>query len=228
MGARILIADDDRLTRTGLRLVLGQEADLEVVAEARDGREAIELAERLQPDLVLMDLRMPRMDGLEATLALKRDGLASSVLILSMIEDPTILSQAVHAGAVGYVLKTANEAELRFAVRQALAGGEPVEPPMTRELAARAAPTSETVAAHVPNNPLSPREQQVLRLLARGRTNREIASELSITQHTVKVHVEHILSKLQVSHRTHAAVRAMELGYLRTSDESAPRGPGLG
>jgi len=164
MGRRILIANDDRLTRAGLRLILGQEADLEVVGEARDGREAVDLARTLQPDLVLMDLRMPSMDGLQATRALKRDGLVRSVLILSMVEDPDLLLEAVRAGAVGYVLKTADEAELRFAVRQAL--------------------------------------------------NREIAAELSITQHTVKVHVEHILAKLQVSHRTQAAVRGMELGYL--------------
>lgn len=227
MGARILIADDDRLTRTGLRLVLGQEPDVEVVAEARDGREAVELAQRLRPDLILMDLRMPRMDGLAATLALKRDGVASSVLILSMVEDPTILSEAVHAGAVGYVLKTADEAELRAAVRHALAGGGAVEPPLTREMASRLAPPSASSSTPL-TNPLSPREQQVMTLLARGRTNREIADELTITQHTVKVHVEHILSKLQVSHRTQAAVRAMELGYLKTSDAPAPRGPGLG
>jgi DNA-binding NarL/FixJ family response regulator len=222
MGARILIADDDRLTRAGLRLVLGQEADLEVVGEARDGLEAVELARRLQPDLVLMDLRMPNMDGLDATRALKGNGLTRSVLILSMVEDPDLLLEAVRAGAVGYVLKTADEAELRFAVRQALAGELAVDPPMTREMAVRGRgqratpePSNSTPA---PTSPLSPREHQVLRLLATGKTNREIAAELTITQHTVKVHVEHILAKLQVSHRTQAAVRAMELGYLRTAE----------
>jgi DNA-binding NarL/FixJ family response regulator len=222
MGARILIADDDRLTRAGLRLVLGQEADLQVVGEARDGAEAVELARRLKPDLVLMDLRMPNMDGLDATRALRSAGLTRSVLILSMVEDPDILLEAVRAGAVGYVLKSADEAELRFAVRQALAGELAVDPPMTRQMAVpdksrRATPPHAKSMAE-PANPLSPREQQVLRLLATGKTNREIAAELTITQHTVKVHVEHILAKLQVSHRTQAAVRAMELGYLRTAD----------
>jgi DNA-binding NarL/FixJ family response regulator len=222
MGARILIADDDRLTRAGLRLVLGQETDIEVVGEARDGGEAVELARKLQPDLVLMDLRMPHMDGLEATRAVKDAGLARNVLILSMVEDPDLLLEAVRAGAVGYVLKTADEAELRFAVRQALAGELAVDPPMTREMTPRrggerVAPAI-SMSTSVPANPLSPREQQVLRLLARGKTNREIAAELTITQHTVKVHVEHILAKLQVSHRTQAAVRAMELGYLRISE----------
>ncbi|HEY2593883.1 MAG TPA: response regulator transcription factor [Chloroflexota bacterium] len=222
MGTRVLIADDDRLTRAGLRLVLGQETDIEVVGEARNGVEAVDLARRLQPDLVLMDLRMPQMDGLDATRALKVEGLARSVLILSMVEDPDILLEAVRAGAVGYVLKTADEAELRFAVRQALAGELAVDPPMTREMTLRRG--AERVAPAIsmsnapPANPLSPREQQVLRWLARGKTNREIATELTITQHTVKVHVEHILAKLEVSHRTQAAVRAMELGYLRPSE----------
>jgi DNA-binding NarL/FixJ family response regulator len=222
MGTRVLIADDDRLTRAGLRLVLGQETDIEVVGEARNGVEAVDLARRLQPDLVLMDLRMPQMDGLDATRAVKVEGLARSVLILSMVEDPDILLEAVRAGAVGYVLKTADEAELRFAVRQALAGELAVDPPMTREMtlrrgAERAAPAI-SMSTAPQANPLSPREQQVLRLLARGKTNREIAMELTITQHTVKVHVEHILAKLEVSHRTQAAVRAMELGYLRPSE----------
>jgi DNA-binding NarL/FixJ family response regulator len=169
-----------------------------------------------------MDLRMPNVDGLEATRALKGEGLTRSVLILSMVEDPDILLEAVHAGAVGYVLKTADEIELRFAVRQALAGELAVDPPMTREMAARGGGLRGTPAllnsTAPPANPLSPREQQVLRLLARGQTNREIAAELTITQHTVKVHVEHILAKLQVSHRTQAAVRAMELGYLRAAE----------
>ncbi len=221
MGARVLIADDDRLTRAGLRLVLGQEPDIEVVGEARDGVEAVELARRLQPDLVLMDLRMPNMDGLEATRALKVESLARSVLILSMVEDPDLLLEAVRAGAVGYVLKTADEAELRFAVRQALAGELAVDPPMTREMTQRRADRvvpAVSMSTPPPANPLSPRELQVLRLLARGKTNREIAAELTITQHTVKVHVEHILAKLQVSHRTQAAVRAMELGYLKTAE----------
>jgi DNA-binding NarL/FixJ family response regulator len=219
MGARVLIADDDRLTRAGLRLLLGQETDVDVVGEARDGREAVELARRLRPDLVLMDLRMPNMDGLEATRVLKRDGLARSVLILSMLEDPDLLLATVQAGAVGYVLKTADEAELRVAVRQALGGKLAVDPPMTRELAQRRGGDHPALGASAsPTNPLSPREQQVMRLLARGKTNREIAADLSITQHTVKVHVEHILAKLHVSHRTQAAVRAMELGYLRTSE----------
>jgi DNA-binding NarL/FixJ family response regulator len=211
--ARVLLADDHDLTRAGLRLVLGQDAMIEIVGEARDGREAIDLARTLQPDLVLMDLRMPRLGGLEALRELKQSSPMTCVLILSMFEDVDLLLEAVRAGAAGYVLKGADEADLRAAIREALAGDLPVDQGLTREVLRRITAEHKPVVAVQPDV-LSPREHEVLRLLARGNTNREIAEALTITQHTVKIHVEHILAKLGVSDRTQAAVRAIELGYI--------------
>jgi DNA-binding NarL/FixJ family response regulator len=212
--ARILLADDHELTRAGLRMVLAQDEALEIVGEARDGIEAVELARTLLPDLVLMDLLMPRMGGMDAMRALKRTSPMTSVLILSMFEDIDLLLEAVRAGAAGYVLKTADEAQLRTAVREALAGDLPIDQGMTREVLRRMATDHKRPPVAPPSDPLTAREREVLDLLARGQTNPEIARELIITPHTVKVHVEHILAKLGVSDRTQAAVRGIELGYV--------------
>jgi PAS domain S-box-containing protein len=216
--ARVLIADDHDLTRTGLRALLNDDPRLQVVAEARSGDEAVRLAHTVKPDLVLMDMRMPGGDGLEATRAIKLSMPTVAVLILSMFEDADALLEAVKAGAAGYVLKGASETEMRTAIWEALAGDLPVDPGLAREvlrrLAHERASQPRAPAVPPPVDPLSPREHEVLALLARGYTNREIGDELIITPHTVKIHVEHILAKLEVSDRTQAAVRAIELGFL--------------
>jgi DNA-binding NarL/FixJ family response regulator len=219
-SARIVLVDDHELTRAGIRMVLGQDPSLEVVGEAGNGFDAIELVRTLQPDLVLLDLMMPQMDGLDTLRELKRISPMTSVLILSMFEDVDTLLEAVRAGAAGYVLKTGDESQLRNAVREALAGDLSVDQRLTREVLLRLAtehrpaPPQPAAAAAPPPDRLSAREREVLGLLARGYTNPEIARELFITPHTVKIHVEHILSKLGVSDRTQAAVRAIELGYV--------------
>jgi len=217
-SARILLVDDHELTRAGIRMVLGQDPSLEVVGEASNGFEAVELVRTLQPDLVLLDLMMPRMDGLDTLREVKRISPMTSVLILSMFEDVDTLLEAVRAGAAGYVLKTGDESQLRSAVLEALAGDLSVDQRLTREVLLRLAtehrPAPPQPAAAPPADRLSAREREVLGLLARGYTNPEIARELFITPHTVKIHVEHILSKLGVSDRTQAAVRAIELGYV--------------
>jgi DNA-binding NarL/FixJ family response regulator len=221
---RMVIADDHELTRAGLRTVLAQEPGLELVGEACNGREAVELARLLQPDLVLMDVRMPDIDGLQATQMVKQVSPMTTVLILSMFEDAEVLLEAVRAGAAGYVLKDLSEDALRNAVWEALAGGLPVDQYLAREVLLRLASEQPPAGPGVPRpDPLSAREREVLGLLARGYTNREIGEQLVITQHTVKVHVEHILAKLEVSDRTQAAVKAIELGYITTESGAAHR-----
>jgi len=214
---RVVIADDHLLTRVGIRAVLASDTQFELVGEAVNGAEAVALSQSLQPDLVLMDVRMPDMDGLEATRTIKEISPSSVVLILSMFEDPELLIRAVDAGAAGYVSKASSEAALRSAMTDALAGNFPVDLNLVRDTLQRVTvdmPTPTPLAAVPPSDVLSARELQVVHLLARGFTNREIGANLVITPSTVKVHVEHILAKMGVSDRTQAAVQAIELGYV--------------
>jgi DNA-binding NarL/FixJ family response regulator len=213
---RIIIADDHELARLGLRTMLQPEPDLEVVAEAGTGREAVELSRQLQPDLVLMDIRMPDLDGLVATRAIKEELPRTSILVVTLSEDPDYLLEALRVGAAGYVLKDASRREVVTAVRQVLSGESPLDPKLAaqliRRLAGQAAPKEAQPARH--GDELTQRELDVLRLVAEGKTNAEIAQSLFVSVGTVKVHVERIINKLGVSDRTQAAVRAVELGYL--------------
>jgi len=215
-GGRIIIADDHELARLGLRTMLLPEPDLEVVGEAGTGREAVELSRRLEPDLVLMDIRMPDLDGLVATRAIKAELPRTSILIVTLSEDPDYLLEALRVGAAGYVLKDASRREVVTAVRQVLGGESPLDPKLAaqliRRLAGQTPPKEQQPAKH--GDELTQREIDVLRLVAEGKTNAEIAHSLFISVGTVKVHVERIINKLGVSDRTQAAVRAVELGYL--------------
>jgi DNA-binding NarL/FixJ family response regulator len=229
----VLIADDHEVVRDGFKRMLSYEEDLECVGEASDGREAVELCRRLKPDLVLMDVRMPNMDGLEATRAIKAEQPEISVLVITTYENPDYLLAAIKAGAAGYVLKDAPSRQLTNAMHRALEGEstvnqklatqliqhlaseapQPAEPPSTLERGGAATPP-------LPQE-MTPREREVLGLLAQGLTNREIAESLFITRTTAKVHVLHIIRKLGVSDRTQAVVRAFELGLVR-SPKSEP------
>ena len=232
--ARILIADDHALVREGLRTMLSSEEDLKVVAEAQNGQQALSLCRELEPDLVLMDVRMPQMDGLQATRQIKAEMPQVSVVMVTMHENPDYLLEAVKAGAAGYVLKDASGERLLGAVRRTLEGESPLNQELAMTLLVRLASESgrgtaenategttgrgepeergsvEGAAGRLGN--LTPREVEVLRLLSQGQTNPQIARNLLFSVSTVKSHVRSILSKLGVSDRTQAAVRAIEYG----------------
>jgi two-component system response regulator DegU len=219
---RLAIVDDHELARDGLRDMLSDEPDLEVVGEAANGREALTLCSRLHPELVLMDVRMPEMDGLRATKELKRRYPRISVLMVTMHENPDYLLEALKAGAAGYVLKDASQDEVISAVRRVREG----ESPLDQELAARllrrlaadyAGRRAPTGPSGLRVEPLTPRELEVLELMKLGYTNPQIGRELHISTRTAKNHVEHIMAKLGVSDRTQAVVRALELEILDLS-----------
>ena len=229
--ARLLIADDHALLRTGMRAMLEAEPDLEVVGEAENGREAVELCQVLLPDLVLMDLSMPEMGGIEATRAIKAELPRIGVLVLTAHADQEMLLEAVRAGAAGYVLKGVGPEELVGVVRATLTGESPVDQELVmrlvRRLAEEVPPPAEPPPAEPPPSdpstdgpgepsprPLTSRELEVLRHLAGGETNRRIAEKLRLSLSTVKRHLERIISKLEVSDRTQAAVKAVELGLI--------------
>jgi DNA-binding NarL/FixJ family response regulator len=219
--ARVVIADDNDLVRKSVKAMLTGERDLRIVGEAADGREALGLCYRVRPDVVLADVRMPEMDGLAATLAIKQQFPHICVLILTMHESQGYLLEALRAGASGYVLKGATRRELVTAIREALDG----EIALNRKLATRmllrladgerepSEPLPEPGRSELPQ-PLTPRELDVLKLLALGRTNREIALGLAISASTAKRHVENIVAKMEVSDRTQAVVRALEQGII--------------
>lgn len=204
MPIRILIVDDHAVVRQGLRMFLALDEDLEIVGEARNGREAVDLAVRLGPDVVLMDLLMPEMDGITAIRAMRQQAPDTEIVALtSVLEDASVVG-AVRAGAIGYLLKDTQAEELCRAIRAAAAGQVQLSP----EAAARL--MRELRAPHSPVDDLSEREREVLGLLAQGLSNREIGERLSITEKTVKSHVGGVLSKLGVTSRTQAALFAWQ------------------
>ncbi len=213
---RILIVDDQRLMREGLRTLLELEGDLAVAAEAEDGQAALEQYEAIQPDVVLMDIRMPRLDGVEATRRLRQRWPEARVIILTTFDDDAYVFDGLRAGALGYLLKDVSGQELAEAVRKVAAGGALIEPSVARKVLAefsRLAEPTRPALDRLPE-PLSEREQEILRLLASGANNRQIASQLFLAEGTVKNYISTILDKLGVQDRTQAALRARELGLL--------------
>ncbi len=213
---RILLVDDQRLMREGLRTLFELEPDLDVVGEAGDGEEALLAYERLQPDVTLMDIRMPGMDGVEATRRLRERWPGARVVILTTFDDDEFVFEGLRAGALGYLLKDVSGGELAEAVRKVMRGGALIEPSVARKVVAefaRLAMPARGMEAGLPE-PLSEREREVLGLLARGLTNREIANQLHLAEGTVKNYVTNILGKIGARDRTQAALRAQELGLL--------------
>ena len=213
---RILLVDDQRLMREGLRILLELEPDLEIAGEATNGQEALDLYAEIEPDVVLMDVRMPGMDGVEATWRLRERWPSSLVIILTTFDDDEYVFEGLRAGARGYLLKDVSGHDLADAVRTVAAGGALIEPSVARRVVAEFARMAPPVrqADKGLAEPLSEREREILRLVAQGFTNREIADRLSLAQGTVKNYVTTILQKLGARDRTQAALRARELGVL--------------
>lgn len=235
---RIIIADDHPLFRSAIRQTLEGHTDLEVVGEAANGRQALELCRRLRPELVLMDLRMPEMDGVAATHAIKSELPDTLVLILTAVDESGGLSDSLKAGAAGYVLKHSSPAQITDAVRRVIAGETPLDDEVSMRLlmslmhtgrqegekvraqklepadsSTSEKPLGQSEESH-PNTSLTPREVEILRLVAQGQTNQQIAGNLLISMSTVKRHMRRISTKLGVCDRVQAAVRAVELGLL--------------
>jgi DNA-binding NarL/FixJ family response regulator len=230
--ARVIIVDDHDLARAGLREILSAEPSVKIVGEASTGQEALKLCRELLPDVVLMDIRMPEMDGLDATRAIKDAHPRISVLLLTMHADPDYLLKALKAGAAGYVLKEAPHDELISALQRVLSGDSPLDPDLSANLLRRLVDdiqergqergaVSPKLANRRPTlsiEQLTPRELEIAGYLKLGWTNRRIAEELVVSPGTVKNHVEHIMAKLGVSDRTQAVVRALELGIIELSE----------
>ena len=213
---RVLLVDDQKLMREGLRVLLEMEPDLEVAGEAGDGEAALAAYAEQQPDVVLMDVRMPGMDGVEATRRLRERWPEARVIILTTFDDDEYVFEGLRAGALGYLLKDVSGHELAEAVRTVARGGALIEPSVARKVVAefaRLASPARAPDAGLPE-PLTEREQEILQLLAQGLSNREIAQRLFLAEGTVKNYVTRILGKLGARDRTQAALRARELGLI--------------
>ena len=207
MTIRILLVDDHSVVRQGLRMFLGLDSELEIVGEAANGAEAVRMAKELRPDVVLMDLLMPVMDGIAATSAIRREFTDTEVIALTSVLDDASVVGAVRAGAIGYLLKNTESDELRRAIKAAAAGQVQLSPEAASRLL-REVRTPESPEA------LTDRETEVLLLLAHGHANKEIARKLQIAERTVKTHVSNVLTKLGVQSRTQAALYAVQIGMV--------------
>ncbi|MBL7255426.1 response regulator [Paractinoplanes lichenicola] len=214
---RVLLVDDQALFREALAVLLGAAAGLEVVGEAGDGEEAVRQVAATGPDVVLMDLRMPVLDGVAATRRIRAEHPATQVIALTTFDDDADVFAALRAGALGYLLKDVSSERLVEAVRAAARGESVLQPSVAAKVVARFAQLPDAEAEPPPQPlvvPLSDREREVLRLLAEGRSNREIAAALFLAEGTVKNHVTNVLGKLGVRDRTQAALRAARLGLI--------------
>ena len=213
---RLLLVDDQRLMRDGLRTILELEGDLQVIGEAEDGESGLKSYEEFLPDVVLMDIRMPGMDGVEATRRMLNRWPEARVIILTTFDDDEYIFEGLRAGALGYLLKDVSGSELAEAIRKVAAGGALIEPSVARKVIAefaRLEPAARSVNSGLPD-PLSDREIEILKLLAQGLSNKNIADRLHLAEGTVKNYVSNVLSKLGVTDRTQAALRARELGLV--------------
>ncbi|MDH3944619.1 MAG: response regulator transcription factor [Anaerolineae bacterium] len=213
---RLMLVDDQRLMRDGLRTLLELEPDLEVAAEAENGQQALDLYTAEKPDVVLMDIRMPVMDGVEATRQLLERWPKALIIILTTFDDDRFVFEGMRAGALGYLLKDVSGAELADAIRTVAGGGALIEPSVARKMVAefaRLAPASTAGAGQLPEA-LSERELEILRLLSQGLTNKQIAARAHLAEGTVKNYVSNLLTKLEAHDRSQAVLKAKEWGLL--------------
>lgn len=217
MSIRVVVADDQEIVRTGLTMILNAQPDIEVVGEAADGRRAVELARRLRPDVCLFDIRMPTMDGIEATRSLAGPGVADpiAVVVITTFDLDEYVYAALRAGARGFLLKDAGPALLAQAVHAAAHGDALIAPSVTTRLLTAFAETRPSGPPRQPIEALTEREEQVLATVARGRTNSEIADELYITLSTVKTHIASLMTKLGARNRVEIAIWAYETHRVR-------------
>lgn len=223
---RVLIADDDHLMRAGLIELLTSDPEIEIIGEASTGREAVERSRRLAPDVVLMDVRMPDLDGIGATRELSRAAPNARVLILTTFEQDDYIFGSLRAGASGFLLKRTRPEDLIAAVRTVASGDALLSPSVTRRVIERMAqqPTPE-LGDQAKLDDLTPREREVLELIARGLSNREIAAALVVEESTIRTHVKHILMKLDLRDRVQAVIFAYETGFNRPALSAKPTRP---
>ncbi len=212
---RILVADDHALVREGIRALLSLCNDLEVVGEASDGQEAIAATQRLAPDVVLMDINMPGLGGLEATLAIRRENPRTKILVLTQYDDREYVTRFIKSGASGYILKRAAGSELASAVRAVHRGGLVVDPALAREVLAPSGQPTVAASGDELYQSLTDREKQVLKLVAEGNSNKEVAQLLAISVKTAMSHRERVMQKLEIHNRTELVKFALRLGVIK-------------
>ena len=214
---RILIADDHPIVRQGMEVVLGAQADFDLVAQASNGQEAIQLAQETQPDVIIMDLQMPVKDGLTAIEEINLSGSTAQILVLTSFPDDEKVFAAIQVGAVGYLLKDSSPEQLLDAICTVNRGESALPPSIARKLMQEVRRSSNLPLSA---DPLTPREIEVLKCLAQGSTNREIAQQLNVSVRTVTTHVRNILDKLHLANRTQAALYAVEHGIIQDAQEN--------
>jgi DNA-binding NarL/FixJ family response regulator len=218
---RVLLADDQDIIRTGLTIILNHQADIEVVGQAADGVEAVELAQKLQPDVILMDIKMPRLNGIQATRQIMAALPKTQIIILTTYDTDDWVFDGIRAGAIGYLLKDATSDNLADAVRGALRGESQIDPTVARKVLREFQHVTTIRQATLPSAPaeeplekLTDREEEILKLLAAGLSNKEIAQQLSLSEGTVKNHISAILAKLHANDRTQAVLTALKRGLV--------------
>ena len=222
---RVLIADDHQVVREGLSAILNAKEDIEVIGEARDGVEAVEKAKEFKPDVVLMDISMPRMNGVEATRRIKLDQPQIGIVVLTMYEEEEYIFDLVKAGATGYMLKNSDSSQIIKAIRSTYQGESMLQPSVATKILSEFSHLSQRPAPKPSriDQQLTDREVQVIKLIADGETNKEIANTLTISEKTVKNHVRNIFQKLEVDDRTQAAIFAIKKGLIQLGPSKAEK-----